>query len=75
MSGDCGLPIDFNLKFGIETPLCLLMKSSTLKSIPIGPGMGLDVNGTLEDGWSLLFLTIPSHSVAAVLVCADPRLM
>jgi hypothetical protein len=66
ISGDCVLPIDFNLEFGIEIPLNLLVKSSALKLIPIAQSLELDVNCTLEEGWSLILRMIRSHSVTAV---------
>jgi ankyrin repeat protein len=66
ISGDCVFPIDFDLEFGIETSLSLLMKSSALELIPTGQSPGLEENCILEDGWPLFFRLIRSHSVTAV---------
>jgi hypothetical protein len=66
--GDGVLPIDFNLKLGIVTPLSLLMKSPTLELILIWQTAGLDANCILEDGWLLVFHMIRSDSVTTV-VC------
>jgi hypothetical protein len=56
ISGDYAPPIDFNLEFGIEIPLSLLMKSSALELILIAHRAGFGVDCILEDGWTTIHI-------------------
>jgi hypothetical protein len=73
ISGDWVLPSHFHLEFEIEIPLRFLMKSSVLELILIAQNAGLDGCCILDDGWSLLFRMIRSHSVIDIACSVDSR--
>jgi hypothetical protein len=59
---DCDLPVNFNKEFGPKTPLVLLLSASAFEVIPIGQEVGMDVDASLSNGWSVLFHAIRQGS-------------